>query len=239
MEGRVMSASTACPTDPVVLSFVEGDLAGDEELAVSRHLGGCPECRDRAVEYRELAGALRTLTPSEAVRWHAFDSPLGPTFAALTDRGLARLSWTHEHDAGSFSRQLEGLFPGRPVIRDAPALRGVQWQLEEYFAGRRSTFDVPVDLSVVSDFEQEVLSTLQAQVRFGEVIPYAELARRMGRPGAARAVGNALGRNPVAIVVPCHRVIRSDGSLGGYTGGIEFKRHLLSIEGREDLLRTG
>ncbi len=61
----------------------------------------------------------------------------------------------------------------------------------------------------------------------------------MGRPGAARAVGNALGRNPVAIVVPCHRVIRSDGSLGGYTGGIEFKRHLLSIEGREDLLRTG
>ena len=110
--------------------------------------------------------------------------------------------------------------------------------MEEYFAGTRTVFDQDVDLSVLSDFERSVLQTAR-EIPYGEVIPYAELARRIDKPKASRAVGNALGHNPVAIVVPCHRIVRSDGSLGGYTGGVEFKRKLLAIEGRLDLLLAG
>lgn len=233
-----MSAPSTCPTDHVVLAFTEGELTAGEELSVARHLGVCRECREQAVDFRAVEEALTSVPPEEAVRWHAFESPFGLTFVAATDRGLARLSWTRGHDGESFRRELEERFPDRPVVRDPGALEEVQRELEEYFSGRRSTFEVPVDLSVMSDFERRVLRTLEAAVPFGEVIPYGELARRIGRPGAARAVGNALGKNPVAIVVPCHRVIRSDGSLGGYTGGLEFKRRLLTIEGREDLARS-
>lgn len=233
-----MSAPDPCPTESVVLAFSEGELGGDEGLAVARHLGVCPDCRERAADFRTLQEAVSCLSPADAVRWHVFESPAGPAYVAATERGLARLSWTRDHDAGSFRRELEDRFPGRPVIRDRESLEEVQRELEEYFSGRRSSFDLPVDLSRVSDFERRVLRTLRTDVAFGEVIPYGELARRIGRPGAARAVGNALGKNPVAIVVPCHRVIRSDGSLGGYTGGLEFKRRLLAIEGREDLVRS-
>lgn len=173
-----------------------------------------------------------------ALRWDRFESTFGPVCVAATDRGLARLSATH-HDTDAFRQHLEKRYPDRPVIHDEAALRHIRRELEEYFTGRRSSFEVPVDLSVRSDFEQRVLGTLRKEVPFGEVIPYGELARRIGRPKAARAVGNALGKNPVPIVVPCHRVIRSDGSLGGYTSGLDYKRRLLSIEGRDDLLRTG
>lgn len=87
----------------------------------------------------------------------------------------------------------------------------------------------------MTPFQRHVPTGLREEVPFGEVIPYGQLAERIGRAGAARAVGRGLGRNPVAIVVPCHRVVRSDGSLGGYMGGVEFNRRLLALEGREDL----
>lgn len=233
-----MSAVSTCPAEAEVVAFVDGSLPESDAGALTRHLAGCPTCRDRAVEYRALGGAVSALDPADAVRWQVFESRFGPTFLAGTDRGLARVSWTHDHDRESFRRELEDRFPDRPVIRDSGALEEARAELEEYFAGERSSFDLPVDLRVMSDFERRVLATVR-EVPFGEVIPYGELARRIGRPRAARAVGNALGKNPVAIVVPCHRVIRGDGSLGGYMGGVEFKRHLLAIEGREDLLRAG
>ena len=87
----------------------------------------------------------------------------------------------------------------------------------------------------MTDFQRAVLTELQS-VGFGEVIPYSELARRIGRPGASRAVGNALNKNPVGIIVPCHRIVRADASLGGYGGGVQYKKRLLTIEGRQDLL---
>lgn len=170
------------------------------------------------------------------IRWETFASPVGPAFLAATGRGLARLSWAGESDAESFRRDLEASFPERPVVRGGDLLDEARRELTEYFGGRRTMFDVPVDLRALTEFERRVLETLRSEVRFGEVVPYAELARRIDRPGAARAVGSALGRNPVAIVVPCHRVVRSDGSLGGYAGGLKFKRHLLTIEGQRDLL---
>jgi methylated-DNA-[protein]-cysteine S-methyltransferase len=111
-------------------------------------------------------------------------------------------------------------------------------ELDEYFAGRRATFDLPVDLAGVSDWDRAVLGGA-ARLRYGEVTSYGRLARMIGRPGAARAVGGALGRNPVPIVIPCHRILAGDGSIGGYGGGwtgtreemLGIKRSLLAREG--------
>jgi methylated-DNA-[protein]-cysteine S-methyltransferase len=103
-------------------------------------------------------------------------------------------------------------------------------QLRQYFAGERHDFDLPIDLSTATPFAQDVLNAT-ARIPFGRLATYRTIAEDLGKPGATRAVGNALGSNPLPIVIPCHRVIRSDGSLGGYTGGLDIKRHLLALEG--------
>lgn len=168
------------------------------------------------------------------VRWHRFEGPFGATGVAATDRGLARLSWQRE-GPDAFADELAERFPDAEVVCDPEGLREAERQLSEYFAGDRRAFDLPVDLQGVSDFDRRVLRAA-ARLGFGEVVAYAELARRAGRPRAARAVGGALGRNPVPVVVPCHRVVRSDGGLGGFGSGVGRKERLLRLEGREDLL---
>jgi methylated-DNA-[protein]-cysteine S-methyltransferase len=112
--------------------------------------------------------------------------------------------------------------------RDDRWFAGIVGQLEAYFAGERTTFDMPLQLSG-TDFQRQVWSELQ-RIPYGETISYGELARRLGNPAAVRAVGLANGRNPIAIVVPCHRVIGADGSLTGYGGGLERKSWLLDHE---------
>jgi methylated-DNA-[protein]-cysteine S-methyltransferase len=104
----------------------------------------------------------------------------------------------------------------------------VKTQLEEYFAGERTTFDIPL-VPEGAPFEREVWHALEG-IPFGETVSYGEIARRVGQPGAARAVGTANGRNPIAVIVPCHRVIGADGSLTGFGGGLERKRLLLELE---------
>lgn len=232
-----MTGESCGYTTEEVLAYACGELRAEEELAVAVHLGECEACREEAAEFRVLEGALRDCCAEGLVRWHSFETPFGTMYLALTDRGLARLSW-RQRGAGAFVRWLEERFPGRPVVRDPDALAEAERQLREYFAGKRSRFDLPVDLSTVSDFDRLVLEAAR-RISFGQVVPYAELARRIGRPKAFRAVGNALGRNPVGIVVPCHRVVRSDGSLGGYGGGVQWKERLLAIEGREELPAAG
>lgn len=220
-----------------VLAFVSGDLEPTAELAVAEHLAECEGCREQAAEFLALGDVLPATGPDEkgAVRWDVFEvAPETPLYVAVTDRGLARVSW-HQESSESFVRELSGRFEGRTVVRDREALSDVERELSEYFRGDRSAFDLPVDLSSLSDFERRVLEAAR-RIPFGQVVPYSELARRIGKPRAARAVGNALGHNPVAIVVPCHRVVRRDGGLGGYTGGLEYKERLLAIEGRSDLL---
>jgi methylated-DNA-[protein]-cysteine S-methyltransferase len=131
--------------------------------------------------------------------------------------------------------QLTGLFmPGEDVVppvgavRDTAAFAAIRRQMEEYFAGRRSAFDLPV-APPGTPFQQRVWDELQ-RIGYGETITYAELAARIGRPTAVRAAGAANGANPVSIVIPCHRVIGSNGSLTGYSGGLESKRFLLDLE---------
>jgi methylated-DNA-[protein]-cysteine S-methyltransferase len=151
-----------------------------------------------------------------------YESPLGPMLLAATDRGLAGL-WFVGQRHGPDSRGWRE-DPSHPVLREAVA------QLAGWFAGERSGFDLPLDLQAGTPFQQDVWAALRTIPR-GATTSYAELARRLGRPSAARAVGAAVGRNPVSIVVPCHRVIGTGGSLTGYAGGLERKTALLRLEG--------
>ena len=119
-----------------------------------------------------------------------------------------------------------------PRVLEAPArLDGVRRELDEYFDGRRERFETPVDWSHLAGFTREVLRATAA-IPFGDVSTYAGVAEAAGSPRAVRAAGNALGANPMPVVVPCHRVLRTGGALGGYTGGLERKEFLLRLEGR-------
>lgn len=233
-----MSGETCTYREDDVLAYVSGELEAEADLEMSVHLAECEECRESAADFRALDCVISDCCRDEAIRWHVFPSPFGRMFVAATSRGISRITWRELDDAG-FEDWMAAQFPGRPLIRDAEALAGLERQLTEYFRGERTDFDVEVDLSVLSEFERRVLEELAEAIRFGQVIPYSELAKRIGKPKAARAVGNAVGANPVPIVVPCHRVVRLDGSLGGYGGGVEYKEQLLRIEGREDLLKAG
>lgn len=152
-----------------------------------------------------------------------YASPLGAMLLAASDRGLAGV-W--------FEGQRHGPV-GVPWPEDPrhPVLQAALRQLSEYFAGSRTGFDLPLDLTLGTPFQQSVWQALLA-IPPGRTTSYAELGRRLGRPQAARAVGAAVGRNPVSIVVPCHRVLGTGGALTGYAGGVERKSALLALEGR-------
>jgi methylated-DNA-[protein]-cysteine S-methyltransferase len=172
--------------------------------------------------------------------WDIAESPIGPLLLAVTHRGLAWVGFEAPRagsgpveGAGSGAdAQLERVaaWLGRRVLRVPRLLDPAQRQLDAYFAGRLHAFDLDVDLAALPAFQQAVLQDLRT-VPYGTTATYGELAQRIGRPGAARAVGGALNRNPVAIVVPCHRIVGAAGALTGYAGGLERKRALLELEG--------
>ena len=155
------------------------------------------------------------------------DTPVGVIGLATTPAGLRRLEFVAGEDP--FVERLLALFPDQPVERST-ALDPVRRELERYFAGRQFTFDTRVDLSGLTPFQRKVLGET-VKVPAGKYTTYSQLAARAGRPRAARAAGNALHDNPVAIIVPCHRVLRGDGTLGGYAGGLDAKAWLLRHEG--------
>jgi methylated-DNA-[protein]-cysteine S-methyltransferase len=156
------------------------------------------------------------------------DSPLGPLTVMVTPHGLVRLSYPGEGIAGQLAEIADRV---SPRILEAPERTdAVRRQLDEYFAGRRHAFEVPIDWRLVRGFAGEVLRAT-ARIPFGSVSSYRDVATEAGSPNAYRAAGNALGSNPIPIVVPCHRVLHAGGGLGGYTGGLERKRYLLELEG--------
>jgi O-6-methylguanine DNA methyltransferase len=156
------------------------------------------------------------------------DSPIGPLLIAASDAGVCEIGFGKHETESVFQHRLQER--GYRPVPDWNAVAGVARQLREYFGGQRDRFEVPLDFSGVSPFARSVL-TATAQVPFGSLCTYRDIAQQVGRPGATRAVGNALGRNPIPVIVPCHRVVRSDHSIGGYTGGLEIKERLLSLEG--------
>jgi methylated-DNA-[protein]-cysteine S-methyltransferase len=153
------------------------------------------------------------------------DSPIGELLVAATDRGVCCISFSPDEALDTLARSV-----GSKVLRVPRRLDGVRHELEEYFEGTRHSFGLPVDVHWLPAFHKEVLGEL-ARVPYGETTTYGGLATRIGHPGAARAVGGALNRNPVPIILPCHRVIGASGSLTGYAGGLDRKRMLLQLEG--------
>jgi methylated-DNA-[protein]-cysteine S-methyltransferase len=178
-----------------------------------------------------LQDALRRRAAEERlidVAYATADSPLGPLTVMVTPRGLVRLSYAGEGLDEQMAEVAERI---SPRIFAAPERTDeVRRQLDDYFAGRRPSFDVPIDWRLVRGFAASVLRAT-ARIPFGSVSSYRSIAADAGSPNAYRAAGNALGSNPIPIVVPCHRVLHSGGGLGGYTGGLDRKRYLLQLEG--------
>ena len=159
--------------------------------------------------------------------WATLDSPLGTIYLARNEAGICNL------DFGIDENQfMEILDPLARTERNPNALSKPMKQLDEYFEGHRQQFDVPVDLSQMTDFQRSVLYAAET-IPSGKIWTYGEVARQIGKPKASRAVGQALGSNPIPIIVPCHRVIGSNGQMVGYSGGggIESKKWLLRLEG--------
>ena len=173
----------------------------------------------------ELDAQFRALAVREGivdVRYDVIDSPVGELLVAATERGLARIHFGYAGQEEELARTF-----GLRVLR-AP-VDEVRRELDEYFEGKRQVFDLPLDLRV-ADFNHVVLREL-ALVPYGVTTTYGTLAAKVGHPRAARAVGTVMNRNPIPIVLPCHRVVGANGSLTGYAGGLDRKLQLLQLEG--------
>jgi methylated-DNA-[protein]-cysteine S-methyltransferase len=154
-------------------------------------------------------------------------SPVGALLLVASADGLVRVAFEREGHAAVLAALAEAVSPR--VLRSDERLAAAAGQLEEYFSGRRRSFDLALDLRLVSGFRLDVVRHLR-EIGYGRTESYAAVAAATGRPAAVRAVGSACGRNPLPVVVPCHRVVRSDGAAGGYLGGPEAKQLLLSLE---------
>jgi methylated-DNA-[protein]-cysteine S-methyltransferase len=156
------------------------------------------------------------------------DSPVGELFVAVTPRGVASISFDGMDRDRLMARFARELSPR--VVAAARATDDVRRELDEYFGGARRRFDLPIDRRLMSRFMRDVLGAT-SRVTFGHLATYGEIAVRIGHPSSARAVGAALGANPIPIVIPCHRVVGANGKLTGYGGGLPRKEALLRLEG--------
>jgi methylated-DNA-[protein]-cysteine S-methyltransferase len=163
------------------------------------------------------------------VAYTTIDSPIGTVLVAATHRGLVRIAFGDFLDEGNVIEDLSTRISPR-VLEVPTFFDGVRRELDEYFEGRRTSFDLPLDWSLTRGFTRRVLKRT-SEIPYGEVSTYRDVAAAAGSPRGFRAAGNALGSNPIPIVVPCHRVLHSGGGLGGYGGGLERKEFLLRLEG--------
>jgi len=197
--------------------------------AVDRWLGSERGQRELSA-YRRVLRALDRLYGARGyatIYYCGVSTPIGRLLVAAGDEGLVRVSFRQSE--ASFVAELRRRLRA-PVERSSSRTSEIVHQLRAYFAGTRRTFDVPIDLRHITPFQRRVLQAT-AEIPVGQVVSYHDIARRVGRPRGSRAVGQALGRNPVPIVIPCHRVVASGGSIGGYGGGLRIKRKLLRLEG--------
>ncbi len=174
--------------------------------------------------FREVAAAAGLLDVAFDV---LDDTPVGPLLVGVTDHGVCRISFDPDPE-----RELERLARqyGPRVLRSPRPIDRLRSELDEYFEGRRRAFDLALDLRAAPAYHRRVLAEL-AQVEYGHTTTYGALAARTGNPRAARAVGTVMNRNPLPIVLPCHRVVGANGSLTGYGGGLDRKELLLRLEG--------
>jgi methylated-DNA-[protein]-cysteine S-methyltransferase len=161
------------------------------------------------------------------VAYRTLDTPVGTLLLAATRRGLVRIAYSLEGHDAVLQTLADKVSPR--VLRAPHRLDDIARQVDEYFAGRRQRFELPLDFQLTDGFRRQVLAHLP-RIPFGATESYTQVAQATGHPGAVRAVGTACARNPLPIVVPCHRVVRADGSSGGYVGGPDAKHALLTLE---------
>jgi len=172
-------------------------------------------------------------TARAQISFASLDSPVGTLLAGVTNDALCFLEFSDPQRIELQTGRLRNRLRAEVISSRRPLLDTLTQQLDDYFAGKRRTFDVPLAYPG-TDFQQRVWSAL-LEIPYGQTCSYLTLAKRVGSPDAVRAVGQANGMNPIAIVIPCHRVINSSGALGGYGGGLPRKQHLLNLE-RGDVL---
>ena len=178
------------------------------------------QLRLRLVDEAERTGLLD-------LAYRIVESPLGNLLVAASPQGVVRIAFASEDHDQVLETLAERVSPR--ILHGSPRLDPAARQLEDYFAGRRRVFELPVDLQLSGGYRREVLRHL-TEIDYGRTESYTEVASATGNPRAVRAVGSACATNPIPVVVPCHRVLRSDGSLGGYRGGLPAKRMLLDLE---------
>jgi methylated-DNA-[protein]-cysteine S-methyltransferase len=211
---------------------VNGDFFEDEDSSMRELLTRATARReDSGQAIADAAGRLAERAAREElldVAYATVDSPFGRLLAASTPRGLVRLAFPEEDEDAVLERLAKRLSPR--VLRAPGRFDTVARQLDEYFAGSRRAFETDLDWTLIGPFGRKVLG-VTAAIPYGSVLTYQEVAGEAGSPRGSRAAGNALGSNPIPIVIPCHRVLRTGGNLGGYGGGPDRKRWLLELEG--------
>ncbi len=202
---------TPCPGD---------DLATERDMLFPIESSAVADLRSRLSAQAGERGLVD-------VAYRTLETPVGPLLLAATETGLVRVAFERE----GFDAVLESLAQRiSPRVLEAPHRQdAAAVELDEYFAGRRHSFDVPLDFALSSGFRRSVQTSLLG-IDYGRTRSYKEIAELVGSPRAVRAVGTACATNPLPVVLPCHRVLRSDGGLGGYIGGLEAKTALLSLE---------
>lgn len=185
--------------------------------------------------HRRLEESAQQLVLTD-VSYRTVDSPIGELLLAATDTGLVRVAFEIEGHEAVLQQLSDRLGPR--ILRSTARFDAAARQLDEYFSGSREKFEIPLDLRLSTDFRRGVQLALD-DIGYGQTLSYAQLAERVGRPTAVRAVGTACATNPLPLVLPCHRVLRTDGSLGGYLGGLEAKRVLLELENPHTERKSG
>ena len=204
-----MSTKEVRPSEAELLS----GLAVDDAKAVT-HLHA------QLVASAEAEGILD-------VAYRTIDTPVGTLLLAATDKGLVRVAYANENHDSVLESLAQRISPR--VLKAPRRLDLVAREIDEYFSQSRDSFDVPLDFQLSQGFRREVLNHLR-EIGYGHTASYASVAAAAGNPKAVRAVGTACTTNPLPVVVPCHRVVRSDGSMGGYVGGLDAKKTLLTLE---------
>lgn len=237
--------------EDVMMALYLGNVATDEKSRIRQHVTECSGCSREFNLYRELLSGVETLVqsmgePQRAERLRAsiqgqlrerqiyydlfYHSLAGPMWIAATTHGICMLQFA-EHTPFEIEELLRGVQPEAWIIRDKQALAPITAELRDYFQRRREHFSFAVDWRFVpAGFKREVLQGV-SKIPYGQVYTYGEIAERCGQPKAVRAVGQALGANPIPIVIPCHRVVAAGGKLGGFSAGANVKRKLLELEG--------
>jgi methylated-DNA-[protein]-cysteine S-methyltransferase len=216
------------------LTDEEGTIAQALRRGLGAHPNRAPKdsaCLDTADAAAGAVGRLLDRAATEGlidVSYTSVDSPFGMLLAATTKRGLVRLAFPEDDMDAVLDGLAHRLSPR--IIESSAPLDPLRRELDGYFSGTRRTFDLALDWSLIGPFGRKVLGRT-AGIPYGKVLTYAEVAAEAGSPRGSRAAGNALGANPIPIVIPCHRVLRTSGGLGGYAGGLDRKRYLLELEG--------